>query len=313
MADPTTRTEDARYPIQAVAARTGLTPPLLRAWERRYEAVTPERSDGGERLYSDRQVRRLNLLRMLTQSGHRISRIAKLPAAELERLLLDVGISPFESLTRAENSDLEHVLYGRGLAAVNARDVQMLDAEIERARTVLGPLALIDSVLCPLIRRAEQIPARGPVVMAAREGLVELLAEVARGVARTVAPLGSGRSMLIWNLGSPRDASLAMAASTASLQGMRAEILHDDAGGDDIAEYVSSEPTAGVIVALPCHVDPDRAETALIELCERLGPHRMVFCVSPMPEVFSRVEAIPGLEVCSNFRDLAELIDTNRS
>lgn len=311
--DPTIRTNEARYPIQAVAARTGLTPPLLRAWERRYGVVEPDRGEGGERLYSDRQVHHLNLLRMLTQNGHRISRIAKLPTAELERLLLDVGISPYDTVVRAENADLEHVLFGRGLAAVNALDVDMLESEVERARTVLSPLALIDSVLCPLIRRAEEIPARGPVVQAAAQGLIELLTEVARSVARVVGPLGSGRAMVIWNLGSVRDASLAMAAATASLQGMRAEILHDTADDEDIAEYVQAEPTTSVVVSLPCHVDPDEAFSALTSLRERLAPDHQIFCVAPIAEVFSRVEEIPGLEVCSNFRDLAELIDTNRS
>lgn len=311
--DPTIRTNDARYPIQAVAARTGLSPPLLRAWERRYGVVEPERGEGGERLYSDRQVHQLNLLRMLTQHGHRISRIAKLPTAELERLLLDVGISPFESPVRAENSDLEHVLFGRGLAAVNTLDIDMLEQEIERARTVLSPLALIDGVLCPLIRRAEEIPALGPVVQAASQGLIEVLTEVARSVARVVGPLGSGRAMVVWNLGSPRDASLAMAAATASLQGMRAEILHDSADGGDIADYVLAEPNTNLVVSLPCHVDADAAFEALNTLRNRVGPDHLIFCVAPIPEVFARVEEISGLEVCSNFRDLAQLIDTNRS
>jgi DNA-binding transcriptional MerR regulator len=310
---PPTRTNEPRYPIQAVAARTGLTPPLLRAWERRYAVVEPERAEGGERLYSDRQIHHLNLLRMLTQHGHRISRIAKVPTAELERLLLDVGISPFDAPVRAENADLEHVLFGRGLAAVNALDVNMLEAEIERAKTVLSPLAMIDSVLCPLIRRAEAIPARGPVVQAAAQALIELLTEAARSVARVVGPLGSGRSMVIWNLGAVRDASLAMAAATASLQGMRAEILHDSADGQEIADYVLAEPATGLVVSLPCHVDADEAFAALTALRKRLSREHLIFCVAPMPEVFARVEDIPGLEVCANFRDLAELIDTNRS
>jgi DNA-binding transcriptional MerR regulator len=311
--DPTIRKNEPRYPIQAVAARTGLTPPLLRTWERRYAVVEPERGEGGERLYSDRQIYHLNLLGMLTRYGHRISGIANVPTAELERLLLDVGISPFDKPVRAENSDLEHVLFGRGLAAVNALDVDMLESEIDRARTVLSPLALIDSVLCPLIRRAEQIPIRGPVVQASAQALIELLTEVARSVARVVGPLGSGRAMVIWNLGSVRDASLAMAAATASLQGMRAEILHDSADGQDIADYVHTDPTTSVVVSLPCHVDPDQASDTLTSLRKKLDREHLIFCVAPVAEVFARVEEIPGLEVCANFRDLAELIDTNRS
>ncbi|MBR43506.1 MAG: hypothetical protein CME18_03760 [Gemmatimonadetes bacterium] len=39
-----------RHPIRVVAQRTGLSTPVLRAWERRYGVVTPNRSNGGQRL-----------------------------------------------------------------------------------------------------------------------------------------------------------------------------------------------------------------------------------------------------------------------
>lgn len=305
--------DEARYPIQAVAARTGLTPPLLRAWERRYRAVEPVRSPAGERLYTDRQVHRLNLLRMLTHNGHRISRIARLPGAELERLLLDVGISPFDNSVGAQDSDLEHVLFGRGLAALNALDTEMLENEVERARTVLSPLALIDGVLCPLIRRTEEIPARGPVVRAARQGMVELLSGVAREVARQVAPLGSGRAMAVWNLGPARDASLAMACTAASLEGMRVNAVHETASVEEVRGFLSAEGPTDLVVSVPCGVDAGDASAQITELREALDPRTTVFCVAPVPEVFRRLEEIAGLEVCATFRELADLIDTNRS
>ena len=58
----------ARYPVRLVALRTGLTPHLLRAWERRYGVVTPGRSEGGQRLYSDLDIERLTSLRRLRRS-----------------------------------------------------------------------------------------------------------------------------------------------------------------------------------------------------------------------------------------------------
>ena len=48
----------ALYPIRAVAKLTGIPIETLRAWERRYDAVTPDRTARG-RLYSDVEVRRL--------------------------------------------------------------------------------------------------------------------------------------------------------------------------------------------------------------------------------------------------------------
>jgi len=308
-----TRTEDARYPIQAVAARTGLAPPLLRAWERRYSAVEPERSPAGERLYTDRQIRRLHLLRMLTQNGHRISRIARLPAAELERLLLDVGITPFELPVGAKDTDLEYVLFGRGLAALNALDAAMLEEELERARTVLSPLALADGVICPLLRRADEIKSPGPVVRAARDGMVNLLSDMARELARSVAPLGSGRSILIWNLGQPRDASLPLAAATASLEGMRVQVIHEDATVQEIASFVRLEGPGDLVISIPCHIDGEVACQRVAELREVLDPQTSVFCVAPLPKLFEQVEEVNGVETCATFRELAELIDTNRS
>ena len=44
MTSLTVRTE-ARHPIGVVADRTGLSPDLLRIWERRYRAVSPPRTN----------------------------------------------------------------------------------------------------------------------------------------------------------------------------------------------------------------------------------------------------------------------------
>ena len=41
---------DDHYPISVVVRRTGLTQDILRAWERRYEAVVPLRTPTGRRL-----------------------------------------------------------------------------------------------------------------------------------------------------------------------------------------------------------------------------------------------------------------------
>ena len=41
-----------RHPIQVVATRTGLSKDVIRIWERRYQAITPGRSDPGRRGYT---------------------------------------------------------------------------------------------------------------------------------------------------------------------------------------------------------------------------------------------------------------------
>ncbi len=67
---------DSSFSIQAVAKRTGLTPHVIRAWERRYGAIKPERSPGKHRLYSEAEIERLMILNRAVRSGHSIGKIA---------------------------------------------------------------------------------------------------------------------------------------------------------------------------------------------------------------------------------------------
>ena len=60
------------YPVRYVARQTGLTPHLIRSWERRYAAVAPRRTDTNHRLYSDDDIERLSLLRNAVKAGQSI-------------------------------------------------------------------------------------------------------------------------------------------------------------------------------------------------------------------------------------------------
>ena len=82
---PTTPTP--RHAMRTVVLRTGLTPDLLRAWEKRYGVVEPTRSEGGQRLYSDADLERLTLLTRAVRAGRAISQVANLPTPELREIL----------------------------------------------------------------------------------------------------------------------------------------------------------------------------------------------------------------------------------
>ena len=61
------------YTIRTVVQHTGITPATLRAWERRYGVLSPGRSDGGYRLYSERDIAMLQWLRRQVEGGVAIS------------------------------------------------------------------------------------------------------------------------------------------------------------------------------------------------------------------------------------------------
>jgi len=73
--------------IGALAQRTGLSQHTIRAWERRYGAILPVRTDTNRRLYTVDDARKLALLQRAVASGHQIGHVATLSAEELEHLI----------------------------------------------------------------------------------------------------------------------------------------------------------------------------------------------------------------------------------
>jgi DNA-binding transcriptional MerR regulator len=71
-----------RFTIRSVCALTGVNPNTLRAWERRYGLVTPERTASGYRLYTMQDVERLRAIQDLLNAGVPAGQVAKhLPPA----------------------------------------------------------------------------------------------------------------------------------------------------------------------------------------------------------------------------------------
>jgi DNA-binding transcriptional MerR regulator len=71
--------------IGAAARLTGVSVHTLRKWEDRYAAVRPQRSSGGERLYSREDLRRLALMKRLADAGMSLRELAALDAEQLEQ------------------------------------------------------------------------------------------------------------------------------------------------------------------------------------------------------------------------------------
>lgn len=68
----------AVFNLKAVVTETGLKPDTLRAWERRYGLPNPERTAGGHRLYSQRDIDMLKWFSARQDEGLSISRAIKL-------------------------------------------------------------------------------------------------------------------------------------------------------------------------------------------------------------------------------------------
>src|SRR5689334_2672996 len=75
------------HTIRYVAMRTGLSQHAIRAWEKRYNALSPSRTVTNRRLYTEEDLEKLLLLRQAVEIGHTISQIAMRSVSELRELV----------------------------------------------------------------------------------------------------------------------------------------------------------------------------------------------------------------------------------
>src|SRR6187551_3304288 len=88
------------YNLKVVLKETGLAADTLRAWERRYGLPTPNRTAGGHRLYSQRDIETIKWLMKRQQEGLSISH-----AVEMWNEQLTSGADPLaESVQKASFS-----------------------------------------------------------------------------------------------------------------------------------------------------------------------------------------------------------------
>ncbi len=176
--DDGSESRGATLGIGAVARRTGLSPDVLRVWERRHHAVEPFRTAGGTRLYTESQVRRLESLAALVARGHRIGRLARLSDDALVALFLEDGRTG--SIAEVASPSLPPSNGGSELIETALEALETVDsARLEQLLTPLflslGPRDFTLEVALPLLREVGERWAAGRLSVAAEHAAVAVL------------------------------------------------------------------------------------------------------------------------------------------
>ncbi|MGF7141504.1 MerR family transcriptional regulator [Roseimarinus sediminis] len=80
------------YSIGELAVLSQIKAHTIRIWEQRYQLLTPERSEGNTRYYSESQLKKLLKVALLNKSGMKISHIARLSDDELLAKTAEVAV-----------------------------------------------------------------------------------------------------------------------------------------------------------------------------------------------------------------------------
>lgn len=258
------------FSIQAVAERTGLSPHVIRAWERRYGAIAPERSAGKHRLYSEEEVERLAMLRRTVQNGHSIGKVARLSAAELSALAADAP-APSRSARDTLPDDPATPFRAKALTAVERYDGPALEATLRDALVALGHNGLLRRAVAPL---AEEIGERwrNGALTAAHEhfftaSVKVFLSELTRQFATSlIAP----RIVVGTPLGQLHELGAIMAATTAANLGWRPVYLGPSLPAAEIAGAALRNEADAVALSIVYPEDDPNLARELTDLARLL-------------------------------------------
>jgi DICT domain-containing protein len=134
--------------IGAVAARTGLSVPVLRAWEQRHGFPTPARLDGGHRRYADEDVVRIQRVLEERRAGRSLEAAIDIArrSPELVQAPPDARLGgTIHAGLRRQRPDLEvHVLTRRAMLAISHAIEDEALAQADRP-TVTGAFQTVEA------------------------------------------------------------------------------------------------------------------------------------------------------------------------
>lgn len=157
-----TRKTRGRYGMGTLARLTGLSPALLRAWEKRHDLLQPRRTEGGHRYYTEDDLRVLREVTRMLDGGARIGEVAALGR---EALLQRGSVPPPEPGPVPERVPEE--LVERLVEAASELDEPVLVALLDQAFALWSPAFVMRYVLEPACRAVGDLWAEGRISVAA--------------------------------------------------------------------------------------------------------------------------------------------------
>jgi DNA-binding transcriptional MerR regulator/methylmalonyl-CoA mutase cobalamin-binding subunit len=137
------------YPLRTVSRLTGLSPDIIRAWEKRYSVVSPVRGARGARLYSREDIDHLRSLARAVAGGRAIGDIARLDREQVKRLADETA--PIVDETSVSSGAAGENILERALSAVETYDDAALRTELGDALAIMGPVRFVREIGAPFL------------------------------------------------------------------------------------------------------------------------------------------------------------------
>lgn len=306
---------ESLFPIKAVAQRTGLTPYVIRAWERRYKAIAPVRTRTNRRLYSEADITRLLLLRRVKEMGYSIGQIAQLPT---EKLLAILNDSP--ARTRAQEVPSDSALEAHlkaCLSAVERFDAEELRRALARAVVTFGWPVVIERVFLPLMQEIGECWREGSLRIG-HEHLASAVIQAFLGNLERAQTSSTTAPVLVVTtpVGQLHEIGALAAAAIATSEGWSVTYLGPNLPAEEIAHAAHRSRARAVALSIVYPPDDPHLPSELEKLRHYLPEHVTILVGGRSAHAYADVlDRIGAVQVSdwTSFRTLLESLRPPRS
>jgi MerR family transcriptional regulator, light-induced transcriptional regulator len=234
--------DDAHLRIGELSRRSGVSVELLRAWERRYDLLRPQRSAGGLRLYSSGDLDRVRAMQRHMHEG--------LAAREAAALVGHAPAEPVPSQTATPPLDPARARAELG-GALEAFDEPGAQAILDGLLAVATLGALLSEVVMPYLHDVGDRWERGELSVAQEHFASNVLRGRLQGLARGWGRGDGPRALLACPEGERHDLGLIAFGLSLRERGWRIHYLGPDTPVESVEEAAQrTVPTVIVLSAV---------------------------------------------------------------
>jgi len=146
-------TDNDRFPIRILSEMTSVGTSTLRAWERRYGLLKPERTPKGHRLYSNNDSRRVLKIIDLLNDGHTLPSIAEMLLTDKTSTKTSSTNDPTTDASQTVIHNVWDTYIQQMLEASSDFSIERIDAIYNEASSLYPIDMVTDRLIQPVIRK----------------------------------------------------------------------------------------------------------------------------------------------------------------
>lgn len=280
---------DNIYTIKAVSRLTGVSELVIRAWETRYNAVEPERTETNRRMYSELDLQKIALLGKLTEKGHRIGAIANLSIEDLTKMLSVNVTSGLVSGQGEDKTEFSEIIKD-AIQFVKSYDSKGLEKILFEASVNYSHPELMEKIIIPLMKKVGEFWRDG-ILRVSHEHLTSVVVrKFLSGLSDGYKINGKAPTMIVTTpQGQYHEVGALIGASYAAADGWKVIYLGPSLPAEEIATVAREKNAKSLYLSLVYPFDDPSLGSELQKLKECLPDSTVIFAAGNAVNAYENI------------------------